>query len=116
MTVTEQRPWGRYTTLHITPRYKVKEIVVFHGMRLSYQSHEYRDEHWLCIGGEGIITLDDRKFDFKPGTNFDIRRGQKHRIECTSPSTLVFVEIQTGESFAEDDIIRYEDDYGRVDE
>ena len=114
MTYTEQRPWGRYTTLHITPQYKVKEIVVFSGQRLSYQSHEHRDEHWLCIAGEGVIILDDCPVDFVVGEAVDIRRGQKHRIQCTSPNTLVFIEVQTGTSFAEDDITRYEDDYGRV--
>ena len=110
---THGRPWGVYTILHETHMCKVKEIVVYNMQRLSYQSHEHRDEHWFCVQGEGVLTLDDLPIDLRKGEHVDIPRGTKHRIQCTSPEPLVFIVVQTGDSFAEEDIVRYDDDYGR---
>ena len=109
------RPWGYYKVLANSAYYKSKEIVVFPGERLSLQSHQRREEHWFIIEGSTEVTIDNRIFKLKPGQSVDIPRGALHRI--SNPSTIAnlhFIEIQTGDCFDEDDIKRYEDDYGRV--
>jgi mannose-6-phosphate isomerase len=92
----------------------VKRITVYPGKRLSLQSHEQRAEHWYIIDGDALFTLNDREIRLLPGQAVDIARRDKHRIENTGARNLVFVEIQTGDYFGEDDIVRYEDDFGRV--
>jgi mannose-6-phosphate isomerase-like protein (cupin superfamily) len=107
------RPWGKYLVLAEDSAYKVKRIEVAPGKRLSYQSHERRAEHWLIISGSGIFTLNDQISTVKAGDACNIKVGDKHRIENTGAEILVFVEIQTGTYFGEDDIHRYDDDFGR---
>lgn len=87
---------------------------MFPGKRLSLQSHDRRSEHWFIIDGEAIFTLNASEIRLGPGQAVDIGRGDRHRIENIGNRNLVFVEIQTGDYFGEDDIIRYEDDFGRV--
>jgi len=111
---TETRPWGQYEILEDRDLYKLKEIVVNPGCRLSYQSHHKRSEVWTIVAGNGIVTLEDQALDAYPGRCFYIPRESKHRVECNGDKPLVFVEVQVGEYFGEDDIIRYEDDYGRA--
>ncbi len=108
-----QRPWGTYTVLDEGPHHKTKRIEVRPGKRLSYQRHAHRAEHWFVVAGRGRVTLDGRLVDVAPGDAVDVPLGAAHRIECTGDEPLVFVEVQHGESFAEDDIERLEDDYGR---
>ena len=82
--------------------------------RQSYQTHEQRAEAWLVVSGEGKITIDDKKNRVSPAAIVMISIGMKHRIENTSSDEpLVFIETQFGSYIGEDDIIRYEDDYGR---
>jgi mannose-6-phosphate isomerase len=107
------RPWGRYFILEESPIHKVKRIEVQPGKRLSYQRHKFRAEHWLIVQGEGILTLDGERRPVKVGDSVDILIGQLHRIENTSNQELIFVEVQTGTYFGEDDIERVEDDFGR---
>ena len=107
------RPWGRYFVLEESPIHKVKRIEVQPGKRLSYQRHKFRAEHWLIVQGEGILTLDGDKKRIAVGDSVDIAIGQLHRIENTSTQELIFVEVQTGTYFGEDDIERVEDDFGR---
>jgi len=107
------RPWGRYFILEESPIHKVKRIEVQPGKRLSYQRHKFRAEHWLIVQGEGILTLDGERRPVKVGDSVDISIGQLHRIENTSNQELIFVEVQTGTYFGEDDIERVEDDFGR---
>ena len=110
---SEQRPWGSYEVLEDRKLYKLKEIVVNPGHRLSYQSHHHRTEVWTVVAGNGIVTLEGQELDAFPGRCFFIPSESKHRIECNSSNPLVFVEVQVGSYFGEDDIVRYEDDYER---
>ncbi len=112
--LTETRPWGSYTILDERAYCKVKRIEVTPGQKLSLQSHEKRHELWTVVQGSGIMTLDDRSFPVSEGEFITIHIGQKHRIENNSKEPLIFIEIQTGTYFGEDDIVRYEDSYGRV--
>jgi mannose-1-phosphate guanylyltransferase/mannose-6-phosphate isomerase len=110
----ETRPWGGFEVLADPPHYKVKQITVDPGARLSYQSHERREEHWVIIAGQAEVTLDDQVHELRAGEHLRIPRRAKHRIKNSGRDTLVFVEVQTGEYFGEDDIIRYQDDYNRA--
>lgn len=109
----ETRPWGRFEILSDHNDFKVKKITVDSGEQLSYQSHSKRDEHWVVIQGEATITLDETSHELKAGQHIFIRRGQKHRMSNKGKQPLIFVEVQTGEYFGEDDIVRYQDDYNR---
>lgn len=109
------RPWGYYKILADQPSYKSKEIIVYPGKRLSLQRHLKRAEHWLVISGSGEVTLEEKVTHLNVGDSIDIPRGTKHRIANQSPDeTLRFVELQIGDYFGEDDIERFEDDYGRA--
>ena len=108
------RPWGFYEILDSQEDFKVKRITVLPGKRLSYQSHQKRAEHWFAVKGSGTVTLDDENFEYLPGKSFDIEIGQKHRISNTGDEDLVFIEVQTGTYFGEDDICRFDDDFGRI--
>ena len=110
----ENRPWGKYEILKDDPEFKLKKITVEPGEKLSYQSHEKRDETWVMIRGEAEFTLDDEVRQLKKGDVVCIPRKSKHRIGCTGKEPMVFVEVQTGDYFGEDDIKRYQDDYERV--
>jgi mannose-6-phosphate isomerase-like protein (cupin superfamily) len=114
-TSTEERPWGTFNVLAEANNFKVKRIEVFPGKRLSYQRHARRSEHWFLTDGTAKVTLNDREILLKSGESVDIPTGTKHRVENPHASeTLVFIEIQTGDYFGEDDIERFEDDYGRT--
>ncbi len=110
---TSERPWGRYVVLADETDHKVKRITVKSGQRLSLQSHQRRSEHWFVVQGSGRVTLNDDFVDLGPGEAVDIPQTTRHRIENIGSTDLVFVEIQTGTYFGEDDIERFEDDYGR---
>ena len=109
----DERPWGSYTVLADESDHKVKRLVVEPGQRLSYQKHAKRAEHWFVVRGSGHVTLDGDDLPVGPGTAVDVPQGAAHRITNDGDEPLVFVEVQHGESFAEDDIVRLEDDYGR---
>lgn len=110
----EQRPWGSYTVLDDSDTHKVKRLEVHPGERLSYQRHRMRAEHWFVVAGEAHVTLDDVGHRLAPGDAIDIPRGAAHRIANPGADVLVFVEVQHGDSFTEDDIERLDDDYGRA--
>jgi mannose-6-phosphate isomerase len=113
--VTEhsERPWGSYTVLIEGDSFKVKTIEVHPGQRLSYQKHARRAEHWFIVTGEGIVTLDGMDVPVHRGSTIDVGLGVAHRIHNTGSKPLAFVEVQHGDYFGEDDIVRLEDDYGR---
>jgi mannose-6-phosphate isomerase len=111
---TEERPWGSFTILEDTPNYKTKRIIVKPKQRLSYQSHEKRDELWIIVAGQAKITLDGVDIILSYGENIVILRQQKHRIENVGDTDVIFIEVQTGTYFGEDDIVRYDDDYKRA--
>ena len=112
--VTEDRPWGSYTVLEERESYKVKRIEVFPESRLSYQCHEKRSEHWVVVEGEAVVTLEGQEIRLSPGQSLDIPRMAAHRILNPGQNSLIFIEIQKGEYFGEDDILRLEDDFGRA--
>jgi mannose-6-phosphate isomerase len=107
------RPWGSYEVLADAAGYKVKTITVSPGHRLSYQRHSRRSEHWFVVAGTGALTLDGTVTTIRAGEAADVPVGAAHRIENTGPEPLVFVEVQHGDYFGEDDIVRLDDDYGR---
>ena len=110
-----QKPWGTYTNILDDNLCKVKIIVVKPQCQPSYQYHHKRAEHWIIVQGEGSITIDDITTPIKFNDSVFVEIGQKHRIKNTSKSeNLVFIEVQTGSYFGEDDIVRVEDDFGRV--
>lgn len=109
------RPWGEYFVLLSEDNLKVKKICVSAGKRLSLQYHEKRDEHWYVVSGKARVHKNKGIYTISPGGSIGIKRGEKHRVEATGKDDLVFIEIQTGDYFGEDDIIRIEDDYGRGD-
>ena len=111
---TEHRPWGYFEVLSDKPDHKVKRIVLSPGERLSLQRHRQRAEHWYIVSGAGIVTLDGKNLELKAGESIDITRGALHRIGNPGAVNMAFIEIQTGEYFGEDDIERFEDDYGRI--
>ena len=112
----EERPWGNYTVLHTDETCQVKKLVVNPGKRISLQSHEFRAEHWFIVSGQGTVELDGKKIVVRPGDSIDVPIGSKHRISSCGSEFLEFIEVQTGSSFSEEDIVRYEDDFGRFQE
>ena len=110
----DERPWGHYVVLDDQPTHKVKRILVKPGARLSYQRHRQRAEHWAVVAGQAAVTLDGVVHSLGVGDAIDIPRGAAHRIKNAGEADLVFVEVQLGDYFGEDDIERLEDDYGRT--
>lgn len=111
---TTHRPWGTYTVLRENETgYKVKRIEVSPGSRLSLQSHKHRSEHWVVVTGIATVTCEDSVFEVKAGESTFIPAGKRHRLENKEGAPLVIVEVQVGEYVGEDDIVRYEDNYGR---
>ena len=110
----DERPWGSFTVLDEGAGYKVKRIEVLPGKRLSYQRHARRMEHWMVVAGTARITLDGGHIVARSGETVDIPVGAAHRIENTGTDRLVFIEIMRGDYLGEDDIVRLEDDFGRV--
>ena len=107
------RPWGRYDILQESDSYKVKCIWVLPGKRLSYQRHHKRAEHWFIVEGSARVTINGVITQLGAGQSADIAIGDLHRIENIGSSELIFIEVQTGTYFGEDDIERIEDDFGR---
>ena len=111
---TDNRPWGRYTVLADEPDHKVKRITVEPGQRLSLQRHARRSEHWFAVLGEGVVTRDDEEIHISPGQAVDLPQGCWHRVRNDGTEPFVFIEVQRGSYFGEDDTERREDDYGRA--
>ncbi len=109
-----ERPWGWYESIFIDDGYQVKRILVKPGQRLSYQSHEKRSERWIIISGYADVTLDDKYFSFGVGEVVEVGIRVKHRITNSKDVDLMLIEVQLGSYLGEDDIVRYQDDYGRV--
>ncbi len=107
------RPWGFYEILSDNPDHKVKRITVFPGKRLSLQRHRRRSEHWHVIKGDAIVTLDSDEIELAEGGSVDIPKNAAHRIKNPGAGNMVFIEVQKGDYFGEDDIERLEDDFGR---
>lgn len=129
----ENRPWGYFENILDEPMMKVKKIVINPGESPSYQYHDRRDETWVIVSGMGELRLHGKydvmsshllkeKIDCEnevvlgasEGISFFIPRGTKHQIKNIGSEPLVFIEVQTGDYFGEDDIVRLEDKYGRT--
>lgn len=108
------RPWGWYKNIEEKNGYKVKIISVNIGQKLSLQSHNHRSEHWVIVKGNAKIQLGESYIILKKDQHIYIPINEHHRIENIGDELLVFTETQIGEYLGEDDIIRYEDDYGRI--
>ncbi len=107
------RPWGSFFILEDTNAAKVKRLLVNPGQRLSLQSHKQRDEHWIVVRGTATVTLNDTVTEYSYGQHVYVPRGTKHRISNSGDVPVEIIEVQIGDSFAEEDIVRYSDDYGR---
>ena len=111
---TAHRPWGTYTILEENSGYKVKQITVRPGAKLSYQYHHHRSEHWIVVRGIATITIDDKTFDLKANESTYIPKESKHRLANLQKDDLVIIEAQVGTYLGEDDIVRFEDVYARA--
>lgn len=109
--VIVKKPWGEYENFEKEATWNLKTITVDAGQRLSLQSHNRREEVWVLVEGKAVATVDGEKIKMKPGDTVQINKKQKHRIESGSGAKLV--EVGLGD-FDENDIVRYEDDYGRA--
>jgi mannose-6-phosphate isomerase len=109
----DERPWGHYTVVEDAADHKVKTITVAPGKRFSYQRHQHRAEHWFVVRGVGLATLDGKEIFVEAGSALDVPIGAAHRMANTGTTDLVFIEVQRGRSFGEDDIERLQDDFGR---
>ena len=111
---TVHRPWGAYTVLEEGPRFKIKRIEVRPGASLSLQMHHHRSEHWIVVSGMAKVINGDREIFVRTNESTYIPAGHKHRLENPGVRELVMIEVQSGEYMGEDDIVRFEDVYGRV--
>ena len=111
---SEERPWGRFFVLHDEPTNKLKRIEVHPGGRLSHQYHHKRSEASTTVEGTGVITLEGIYKEYTKRQTVLIPQGVKHRIENKGSNKVVFIEVQTGTYFGEDDIVRIEHDYNRA--
>ena len=110
-----QRPWGFYKTTVMNDYFQSKVISVNPKSQLSLQSHKHREEHWIVAHGTGTVQLDESIVEVHCGSSIFIPKGCKHRLTNTDDKeNLIITEVQIGDYFGEDDIIRYEDIYGRV--
>lgn len=107
------RPWGKYETMDSGAEYKVKRIVVNPGEKLSLQLHHRRAEHWVVVSGRAFVTNGDREYFLSVNESTYIPLGTKHRLENREHYPLQLIEIQTGDYLEEDDIVRFDDEYGR---
>ena len=109
-----ERPWGTYQTILREATYQVKRIVVYPNSQLSLQSHNKRSEHWVIVEGEGVVTLGSKEIKVKKDDSVYIPVQEKHRMSNFTNEKVVFIKVQNGDYLGEDDIVRYEDIYGRV--
>lgn len=110
-----RRPWGFYKTTILNDRFQSKVISVKPEASLSLQEHKKREEHWIVVKGKGEVRIGDSVMEVSSGSVLFIPMGCKHRIRNTdAEDTLIFIEVQLGVYFGEDDIIRFEDRYGRA--
>lgn len=110
----DTRPWGTWEVLDAGKNFCVKHICVTPHNILSLQSHNFRAEHWIIVCGKAVVTLGEEKLEKSANERIYIPEKTKHRIQNDTDEMLEFIEIQYGENLDENDIIRYEDSYGRV--
>jgi mannose-1-phosphate guanylyltransferase/mannose-6-phosphate isomerase len=108
------RPWGWYDSVDAGERYQVKRITVRPGAKLSLQMHHHRAEHWIVVKGTALITRGDEEILLTENQSTYIPLGVKHRLENPGKTELELIEVQSGGYLGEDDIVRFEDTYGRI--
>lgn len=111
---TVYRPWGSYTILEASERHKIKNIMVMPGKTLSLQMHHHRSEHWVVVKGMACVQVNGKRKFLRQGESTFIRSGEKHRLSNHGKIPLEIIEVQLGERVDEDDIVRFDDEYGRV--
>ncbi|HQN65202.1 MAG TPA: mannose-1-phosphate guanylyltransferase/mannose-6-phosphate isomerase [Methylophilus sp.] len=111
---TVHRPWGTYTVLEEGSNFKIKRIVVKPGAKLSMQMHKHRSEHWVVVSGEATITNGDMVFTLQANQSTYIPKTHRHRLANEGSEPLAIIEVQCGDYVGEDDIVRFDDTYGRV--
>jgi len=111
---TVSRPWGTYTTLQEGPRFKIKRIEVKPGASLSLQMHHHRSEHWVVVSGTAQVQVGDKSVLLAPNESTYVPVGSQHRLENPGRVPLTLIEVQCGDYVGEDDIVRFEDKYGRT--
>ena len=107
------RPWGNFISLADNNNWKVKRIEINSGASISLQLHKQRSEHWVVVQGEAIAQIQDKKFHLIANQSIFIPLGIKHRLTNPGKNKLIIIEVQTGNYIGEDDIFRFEDNYGR---
>ncbi len=110
---TVYRPWGSYTVLEQQPRFQIKRLTVNQGVKLSLQMHYHRSEHWVVVSGTAKVTCGDKTFLVHENQSTYISAGEKHRLENPGTIPLELIEVQNGSYLGEDDIVRFDDDFGR---
>ena len=111
---TVYRPWGSYTILESSVGHKIKNIMVLPEKTLSLQMHHHRSEHWVVVKGMACVQVNGKRFFLRQGESTFIRSGEKHRLSNRGKIPLEIIEVQLGECVDEDDIVRFDDEYGRV--
>jgi len=112
--LTVHRPWGTYSILEDSQKYKIKRIEVMPGKRLSLQKHFHRNEHWIIVSGTATVTIEDKIFTLRANESTYIKMGDIHRLANEGKVPVVMIEAQIGDYLGEDDIIRIEDDFKRL--
>jgi mannose-1-phosphate guanylyltransferase/mannose-6-phosphate isomerase len=113
---TVSRPWGSYTILEKNERYKIKRLMIHPGAKLSLQMHRHRSEHWVVVSGTAKVTCGEKVYEIHPNESTYIPLSTPHRLENPGRVPLQIIEVQNGEYLGEDDIVRYDDVYGRVEQ
>lgn len=112
--VQDYRPWGHYKVLEEEKNaFKIKRITINQGKKISYQLHHHRSEHWIVVKGMAKVTIDQETKLVRSGESIYIKDGQKHRLENPGRTPLEIIEVQMGDYLEEDDIVRFDDEYGR---
>jgi mannose-6-phosphate isomerase-like protein (cupin superfamily) len=113
---TFTRPWGNYTILSVGENFQVKKLILNPGAKLSLQLHNRRSEHWVVVAGEAEVVLGEEILNLMENQSVYIPAKTKHRLGNTGNKPLEVIEVQYGDYFGEDDIVRFEDIYGRTNE
>ena len=108
-----KKPWGYFEVLDTQDGYLTKKLYIKPESKLSLQSHKFRSEHWIVVRGSATVTIDENKYILNLNESIYIPIGSKHRLENNSENELIIIEVQIGDKLDEDDIIRYDDIYGR---
>ena len=111
---TVYRPWGSYTILESSAGHKIKNIMVLPEKTLSLQMHHHRSEHWVVVKGMAYVQVNEKKMFLRQGESTFIRSGEKHRLSNMGIILLEIIEVQLGECVDENDIVRFDDEYGRM--